>query len=154
MLGLFCKPIYSGLMGLHIMYVFGGDHIPIFEFWFRWTIFTTPHYNLMGTAIPLTSQVFKMAMWMRLWGGSSPKRTLLVSNGKAIFKLWTGRLVRSQNPSSVKTTKRYSDTETDLGKWDFKEHLRLRAHSPWIYVQSLIMFCHCSSLFLWNGISQ
>lgn len=81
----------------------------------------------MGTAIPLTSQVFKMAMWMRLWGGSSPKRTLLVSNGKAIFKLWTGRLVRSQNPSSVKTTKRYRDRS---GKVRFQGTSSLKSTQP------------------------
>ena len=47
---------------------------------------------------------------MRMWGGSSPKRTLLFSNGKSVFHLWTGRLVKSKYPTTVQTAKKYVDS--------------------------------------------
>lgn len=47
---------------------------------------------------------------MRLWGGSSPKRAILVSNGKSVQFLGTGTLVKAKHPSSVQTTLRYVDS--------------------------------------------
>jgi hypothetical protein len=53
-------------------------------------------------------------MWMRLWGGSSPKRTLLVSNGKAVKLLCTGKLDHKLNPTEVQTTTKYRDGKGKL----------------------------------------
>ena len=59
-------------------------------------------------------QVYRVAMWMRLWGASSPKRTILVSNGKAVKLLCTGKLDRKLNPTELQTTTKYRDGEGKL----------------------------------------
>ena len=66
--------------------------------------------SLLTSSFPW--KVFRCTFWMRLWGGSSPKRTLVVSNSRAIHRLETGKLVRSLFPSEVQTAITYVD-----GRW-------------------------------------
>lgn len=63
--------------------------------------------SLLTSSFPW--KVFRCTFWMRLWGGSSPKRTLVVGNSKAIHRLETGKLVRSLFPSQVQTAITYLD---------------------------------------------
>lgn len=73
------------------------------------SVFWSPHCQAAVSSLFPSTQVFKEAFWMRLWGGTSPKRSVVFSNGLAVNKLWTGRLCKRKNPSSVKTTERYVD---------------------------------------------
>ena len=58
-------------------------------------------------------------MWMLMVGGTSPKRTILVSNSSQVQQLNTGHLVKSKyaSKSQVQTTIRYKDAS---GKTRFK----------------------------------
>lgn len=72
----------------------------------------------------LLAEVYKVGLWMRLWGAACPKRTILFSNGKAVKMLWTGALDRKKYPSLIQTATKYID---GAGKRRYKGSKELKS---------------------------
>lgn len=70
-----------------------------------------PPKALLVLTKPRPCQLKQIIMWMQLFGGSSPKRTMLVGNRKMLRDLQTGRLIRALHKSSVATATKYIDRQ-------------------------------------------
>ncbi len=70
-------------------------------------------------------QIYKAALWMLMFGGSSPKRTILMSNSAQVQQLSTGKLVRAKYASQpqVQTSVQYRDAS---GKKRYKGSSQLK----------------------------
>ena len=73
-------------------------------------LMVVPCFTLPSSFCKFACEVFKLAMWMRLWGGTSPKRTVLVGNSALIGNLSTAKLVKKLHPSTVQTAVTYVDS--------------------------------------------
>ena len=84
-------------------------------------------HELFGTRVPslvvstlvmsqknsllLPAKVYRVGLWMRLYGHSSDKRTLLWSSSYDVWRLNKGRMHRRKNAARSQTTKRYVSRE-------------------------------------------
>lgn len=75
-------------------------------------------------------KMFLATLWMQIYGGTSPKRTLLVSNSPKIEALRTGKLIRSKYKSKVSTATKYRDSQ---GVLRYKGTKELKSTQPLDY---------------------
>lgn len=65
--------------------------------------YVTSFLNLSRTNLDL----FRQALWMKLWGHPCLKRTFLWSTSRVISVLDLGKIVKTRHQSLIKTTRKY-----------------------------------------------
>ena len=95
--------VYNGIYILYILYIIDKDCGTLS------CLIGLPCFTFPSSFCKLACEVFKISLWMRLWGGTSPKRTVLVGNSALIRNLGTSKLIKKLHPSSVQTAITYVD---------------------------------------------